>query len=188
MQSKRQEQLGKARFIDGDPTQLYTCKIQKHLRKLRKEKKFTDILEYTLQIVFHHGYMEQKAHKLERNYPMRTVVSTRGTPPYGISKYLVKIIQRTLNKSQRKIKNSAEFVIEAKTWKISPTEIQVSHDAVELYPSVPLDKAIDVIVEDLKNDFNNVKTRTKLTLVDIHQLIELCVSECYFLYNNLIWK
>ena len=32
------------------------------------------------------------------------------------------------------------------------------------------------------------KRRTKLTLVDIHQLLELCVSECYFLYNNLIWK
>ena len=27
-----------------------------------------------------------------------------------------------------------------------------------------------------------------MTLVDIHQLIDLCVSECYFLYNNLIWK
>ena len=38
--------------------------------------------------------------------------------------------------------------------------------------------------------FNNVTKRTKLTLVDIHQLTELCVSEFYFLYNNynLIWK
>ena len=52
----------------------------------------------------------------------------------------------------------------------------------------PLDKAIDAIVENLKNDFNNVKTRTKLFLVDIHQLVELCVSECYFLYNNPIWQ
>ena len=117
---------------------------------------------------------------------MRTVVSTIGTPPYGISKYLVKIIQPTLNNRQHKIKNSVEFVNEAKTWKISPTEIQVSYDVVNLYPSVPLDKAIDVIVEYLKND--NVKRRTKLTLVDTHQLIELYVSECYFLYNNLIWK
>ena len=25
-------------------------------------------------------------------------------------------------------------------------------------------------------------------MVDIHQLIELCISECYFLCNNLIWK
>ena len=119
---------------------------------------------------------------------MRTVVSTIGAPPYGVSKYLVKIIQPTLNKSQHKNKNSAEFVNEAKTWKISLTEIQVSYDVVNLYPSVPLDKAIDVIVEYLKSDFNNVKRRTKLTLVDIHQLIELCIGECYFLYNNLIRK
>ena len=132
-------------------------------------------------------YGTVKAYKPEKNYPMRTVVSTIGTPPYGISKYLVKIIQPTLNKSQHKINNSVEFVNEAKTCKISPTEIQVSCDVVNLYPPVPLDKAIDVIVEYLKNDFNNVKTRTKLTMVDIHQLIELYESECYFLYNNLIW-
>ena len=27
-----------------------------------------------------------------------------------------------------------------------------------------------------------------MTLVGIHQVIELYVSECYFLYNNFIWK
>ena len=53
---------------------------------------------------------------------------------------------------------------------------------------LPLDKAIDVIVEYLKNEFGIVKARTKLKLADIHQLIKLCVSECYFLHNNLIWK
>ena len=81
---------------------------------------------------------------------MCPVGSAIGTPPYGISKYLVKIVQRSLNKSQHKIKNSVEFVNEAKTWKMSPTEIQVSYDVVNLYPSVPFDKAIDVIVEYLK--------------------------------------
>ena len=111
---------------------------------------------------------------------MRTVVSTIGIPPYGISKYLVKIIQSKLNKSQHKIKNSVEFVNKAKTWKISPTEIQVSYDVVNLYSSVPLDKAIKVTVEYLKNDFNNVKTRAKLTLVVINQLIELCVVNAVF--------
>ena len=104
---------------------------------------------------------------------MRTVVSTIGTSPHGTSKYLVNIIQPTLNKSQHQIKNSVEFVNEAKTWKISPTEIQVSYDVVNLYPSIPLDKAIDFIVEYLKNDFNKVRTRTKLTLVDKHQLTDL---------------
>ena len=104
---------------------------------------------------------------------MRTVVSTIGTPPSGISKYLVKVIQPTLNKSQQKIKNSIDFVNKAKSMENIPTEIQVSYDVDNLYPSVPLDKAIDVIVEYLKNDFNNVKRKAKLTLVDKRQLIEL---------------
>ena len=189
--NKTEEQLGKAKAIDEDPTQKYTSKIQKHLCKFRKEKKFTDkeyFEIYPSDPIPPRLYATVKAQKPEKNYPMRTVVSTIRTPPYEISMYLVKIIQLTLNKSRHKIRNSVEFVGKAKTWKISPTEIQVSYDVVNLYPSVPLDKAIDVIVEYLKNDFNNVRTRTKLTLVDIHQGIDLSVSECYFLYNNLIRK
>ena len=109
---------------------------------------------------------------------MRIVVSTIGTPPYGNSKYLVKVIQPTLNKRQHKTKDSIESLNEAKSMKHIPIEIQVPYDVVNLHPSVPLDKAIDTIVEYLKNDFNNVKRRAKLTLVDIHQLSELCVSGC----------
>ena len=59
--------------------------------------------------------------------------------------------------------------------------MQVSYDAVNLYSSVSLDKDTNVIVEYLEKDTNNVKTRIKLILVDIHQLIGLSVSECYFL-------
>ena len=54
----------------------------------------------------------------------------------------------------------------AKDWKIEPTEIQVSYDVLNLYPSVPLDRSIQ----------------------DIQQLLELCLSDCYFLYNNVIWS
>ena len=61
----------------------------------------------------------------KKNFPMRVIVSAIGTPPYGISKYLVDIIQPTLNKNQHKVKNSRSFVSQAKTWKIEPDEIQV---------------------------------------------------------------
>ena len=93
---------------------------------------------------------------------MRTVLSTIGTPPHEISKYLVKIIQPTLNTANKKIKVSVEFVKEAEAWKISPTEILILYDIVNLYSSVPLDKAEDVIVEYLKNDFNNSKRKNKV--------------------------
>ena len=52
--------------------------------------------------------------------------------------------------------------------------------------SMPIDKAIDVMLQQLSEDYEDLKARTKLTLIDIQQLIELCVSEFYFLWDNVI--
>ena len=116
---------------------------------------------------------------------MWVIVSTIGTSRYRISKYLLDIIQPTLNKNQHKGKSSKSFVSQAQTWKIEPDKIQVSYDVTNLYPSIPFDKATDVILQQLSEDYEGLKTRTKLTLVDIQQLIVLCVSECYFLWVNV---
>ena len=78
---KIEEQLGKAKLINEDPTQKYTNKIQIPIKYI-----------YPLDPITPRLYGAVKAHKPEKNYPMRTVVSTTGTPPYGISKYPVKII------------------------------------------------------------------------------------------------
>ena len=91
-----------------------------------------------------------KAHKPEKDYPTRTVVSTVGTPTHGISQFLVEIIQPVMKKNETKIKHSSTFVMEAKTWTISPQEVQVSYDIVNLYPSVPLKEATDVILNMLR--------------------------------------
>ena len=115
---------------------------------------------------------------------MRTVVSTIGTVPYGTSKYLVEIIQPTLNKNINRVINSYTFVKEAKTWEIYQDEVQVSYDVVNLYPSVPVDEAINVLIYTLSNDKERLHKRTKLTLTDIHKLTKLCLSKCYFLYEN----
>ena len=127
-----------------------------------------------------------KAHKPEKDYPMRTIVSTIGTAPYGTSKYLVDIIQPTLNKNKHRIINSSSFVNEATTWETTQEEIQVSYDVTNLYPSIPIGKAINVLMDTLNNDLNYLNTRTKLTLTDIHKLTELCLSKSYFLYENKI--
>ena len=70
---------------------------------------------------------------------MRTIVSTIGTAPYETSKYLVDIIQLTLNKNKHRIINSSSFVNEATTWETTQEEIQVSYDVTNLYPSMPID-------------------------------------------------
>ena len=68
-----------------------------------------------------------KAHKPQKNYPARTIVSTIGSPGYKVSKHLVKVIQPTL-RINHVIKNSVDFIKEASQWNISPREIQVSFD------------------------------------------------------------
>ena len=119
-------------------------------------------------------------------YPFRILVSTIGTAPYKISRYLVKITQPTLSKSKIVVKNSKAFVEEAKTWTIDPNEIQVSYDVVALYPSVPVKKAIENLMNMIENDYEDFKTRTILKLEHVKQLIEVCLYKSYFLWNNEI--
>ena len=115
---------------------------------------------------------------------MRTIVSTIGTIPYGTSIYLVKIIQPTINKNINHAINSYTLVKEAKTWQIYQDEVQVSCGVVNLYPSVPVDKAINILMNTFNSDKEHLQERTKLTLMDIHKLTELSLSKCYFLYEN----
>ena len=130
-------------------------------------------------------YGTVKAHKPEKDYPMRIVVSTIGTPPHGISAYLVNVIQHSLDKNGTRLKNSTSFVEVAKNWRVSPTEVQVSYDVVNLYPSVPLKEATIVILDLLRQD-PDLSKYTKLGITEIKMLIELCLSKCYFIWNDEI--
>ena len=95
---------------------------------------------------------------------MRTIVLAIGTVSYGTSKYLVEITQTTLNKNKHCVINSYTFVQEAKTWdwEIYQEEVQVSYDIVNLYPSVPVDKAINVLTDTLNNNKERLKERAIL--------------------------
>ena len=100
-------------------------------------------------------------------------MSTIGIAPYGTLEYLVDIIQLTLNKNKHCVINSSSFANEAATWETTQKEIQVSYGVINLYPSLPIDKAITILMDTLNNDLDDLNTRTKLTLTDIHKLTEL---------------
>ena len=117
---------------------------------------------------------------------MRAIVSTIATPPYGISQYLVELIQPTLNKSKYKITNSSSFVSEAKSWLLKWDDDQVSYHIVNLYPSIPINKALDVLIDQLNNCKDDLMKRNKLCLKDMYALAELSLSKWYFLWNNRI--
>ena len=187
---KLEEQLGSAKIIENDPTKTIASTIRSELCKLNKKKRFTKREYqniYPSDPVPPRMYGSIKGHKPEKNYPMRVIVSTIGTATYGISDYLVKLTQPVLNQNKTRLRNSSDFVTEAETWNISPTEIQVSYDVVNLYPSVPLDEATTVILEMLASDVS-LKNRTKLHISEIKLLIDLCLKRCYFLWNGKIYE
>ena len=64
-----------------------------------------------------------------------TIKSTVGTVPYRTYKYLVEIIQPTLNKSEHRVINSSSFVNEAAIWETTQEELQVSYaSSIHIHP------------------------------------------------------
>ena len=53
-------------------------------------------------------------------------------------------------------------------------------------PWVPIDEAVAVIVEILTNDTDDLRKRIKLTLADMHKLVESCLSTNYFIFDNRV--
>ena len=66
--------------------------------------------------------------------------------------------------------------------------MKASYNVTNAYLSIPIDKASDLILQQLSDDYDDLKTRTSLTPIDFQQLIGLCVSKCYFLSDNAIWN
>ncbi|XP_065664788.1 uncharacterized protein LOC136086419 [Hydra vulgaris] len=89
---KIREQIGPTKIISIDPTLSYAIKINSFLSNLNKKQRFfKDEYEsiYPSDPVPPRLYGLIKAHKQDKFFPMRVVVSTIGTPCYGISYYMV---------------------------------------------------------------------------------------------------
>ena len=191
MMLKMKEQIPTSKIITKDPTNSLVKKFQTQLSRLRREDKINNSTFYDMYPSDANPprmYGMIKAHKPNKQYPMRPVVSTVGTAFHGTSRHLVKLIQPILAQNEHFLKNSTSFVTKASTWKISPDEIQVSYDVVALYPSVPINKAINVMIDMLNMKFDMIKCNSKLTIVDIKILIELCLSKCYFVWNDTMFE
>ena len=76
---------------------------------------------------------------------------------------MIELIQPTLNKSKYKITNSSSFLNEPKNWLVKRDEIRVSCN-INLYPSVPIKKALDDLIDKLNNDKDDLMKRTKFRL------------------------
>ena len=104
-----------------------------------------------------------KIHKTD--VPLRPIVSFINSPTYNLSKFLANIISALVT-NRFSVNNSIDFIERIKNIAIEEDEILVSFDVVSLFTSVPVDHAIDIVVNLLDCD-DSLSSRTQLSSQDI---------------------
>ena len=83
--------------------------------------------------------------------------------------------------------NSVDFVKKVQNLELAPTDKLVSYVVCSLFTSIPIDKAIKVIEQNLIVD-PTIKDRSELNIQQISELLQMCLNTTYFQYNNTFYK
>ena len=83
----------------------------------------------------------------KKRIPLRGVISTIGSPYERISRVLKPILKSLQGRSGEYVKNSKEQKERVKEWRIERDGTMVRYDVINLYPSIPMKKALDLVQE-----------------------------------------
>ena len=126
-----------------------------------------------------------KIHKPDT--PLRPIVSSCGSVTYGMATELAKILKPLVGKLPHHITSTQDFVEQAKQIKLEPGECLSSYDVSALFTSVPIDPALNIIKDLLEKD-NTLKERTVMEVSDIILLLEFCLKNTYFSFQDQFYE
>ena len=174
--------------IKKDPTNEIKEALAKELQRIKEEGQLDNKTFYRLQPTktkIPRMYGQPKIHKA--NYPLREIVDSTGSVAKEVDKYISKILQKYVGKTDYYIKNSAHFAETIKDLRVEEDETLVSYDVEALYPSVPQLEAIDIFHQLMLND-PNLSSKTTMTANNIIILFKICVKTTYFMFNLQLYK
>jgi len=117
-----------------------------------------------------------KVHK--EGIPLCGVISTIGSPYDKISKALKPILKSLQGRSGQYVKNSYELKERVKGWRIERDETIVSYEVVSLYPSIPIEAALDLVQSLLMSKRGSI-TITSWSIQSIMKLLRWIFSLFY---------
>ncbi len=172
------------RKLKNDPTASTERKVTKHLLGLRKSESLSANLYRRLHpsaSTCPKFYGLPKIHKPD--VPLRPIVASRGSPTYNLAQHLTKILKPLVGNTQHHVLNSSSFIQEIKDLHLGPNDVMVSFDVVSLFTNVPVDETCNIIRGKLLED-TNLHERTQLSVVEIVDLLKLCLSTTCFQWRD----
>ncbi|BHF67862.1 hypothetical protein SprV_0301089100 [Sparganum proliferum] len=112
--------------------------------------------------------------------PLRPIVSLRGTPTFGLPKWLYQRLCFLTKDSEWTVKSTEEFLS-----RIKRLEVMVSFDVISLFTSIPRALAVDTIDGFLREKYD--ETDQQLKRVHIIQLLELCLKT-FYTFNGQVYE
>lgn len=123
--------------------------------------------------------------KIHKSGPlrMRPIVSNINSPNYKLAKWLIRQLKDFPRLNGCSIKNSIEIVENIKELIIADDEILISFDVEALFPSIPVDEALDAMDEWLTNSDIEVNQKHIFLLV-----AKTCMGDSYFQFRDNFYK
>ena len=102
---------------------------------------------------------------------------------YAISGYLARILSLVVGNTDYTVKNSCELVDFIRDKTLNACKELLSFDVVSLFTKIPVDLAVKVAEERLREDAS-LGQRTSLPVEDIIHLLSFCLKTTQFAYNG----
>ena len=176
---------GPYKLLNKDPTDRLTRKLSEKLLNLKRsgylsEAVYNKIRPRHKQPPRIYGLLNSR--RTAKTY--RVVVNTFA---YDLSAYLANILSPLTGKSEYTVTNSVHFVSTVSNETILDNEIMLSFDVESLFTNVPIDDAVQAVLQKLEND-PGLADRSTLTPAQIADLLTFVKRSTYFQYNRSIYE
>ena len=109
-------------------------------------------------------------------------MSSVGTIVHNIARFLVPIAGKT----EYHVKDSRQFSQEVRELTLEPGEVMTLYDVRSLFMCIPPQGALEAVRSRLRED-DSLGERTQLSVQNICDLLELCLTSVYFVFKGVFY-
>ena len=187
---KSEELLNQSTYkqLSSDPTTKHKNRLISILKSIKSEGSIDNI---TYKRLYPTGAESPKYYGLpkihKQGVPLRPIISSRGSETYESAKELAKILKPLVGKSPHHVQNNKDFLDSIRDIKIKPEECIMSYDVSALFTSIPIEPAINIIEQQLKED-KDLHSRTNMKVHHIISLLRFCLNNSYFSFQGRFYQ